>query len=289
MKRIISLAICALLILTSCTPPPDGPEPREYNAGFATLSEGYGPAVKDGVAKPPKMEYDIQYPEQQVLTIAGKTYVAELSSQYDDYVYYRCSSGGISINYSIFADTGKFASIDILGKGIKETLLQGIKTEAEYLEWIGSRLSDCGMYDLDEYVYTCKTFSGLGSTSEGFQTPDNLIGYNFTFTRYVDGIESDDVARALLYNDTLIFTAASGKFKDFDNATINKLQCRAVADSFMEDTLDDGWSFKSVELDKCMLKSRGDMVYVEYSYLVTLRDNAGDKTSTAYVIDVFLE
>ncbi len=285
---LIVLILCCGFVY-SCTETPDDPEPRKYEASYAALSQGYGPAVKDGVAKAPKMEYDIQYPEQQVLTMGGKTYVLDFSSQYENVLNYRYFSGGTSITYSIFADTGEFASISIASESIKEVLFQDIKTEAEYLEWIKSKLVDCGIDDLDEYVYNCQTLSALSGSSDGFKTPDDLIGYDFTFTRYVDGIETDDVARVFLYDNTLIFTAASGKFDDFDNATIDKLQCDAVADSFMQGTLADGWSFTSIEFDNCMLKSSGDLIYLEYSYLVELRNSTGDETSTAYVINVFLK
>ena len=290
MKKCISiiLVLCCVF-LYACTPPPDDSEFVEYAAIFATLSQGYGPAVKDGVTKSPIIESDFQLPEQQVLTIDGKTYVAEYSTQFLGKAEYQCYSNP-SITYSLFADTGKFASISLIGGTINyNKIFEEQKTEQEYLDWIRALLAEYGIDDLDEYVYTCKTFSGLGSPSEGFKTPDDLIGYDFTFTRYVDGIKTDDVVSLTIYNDSFSFSVGSGKFKDFDNAVIDKLQCRAVADSFMQDTLADGWSFTGTELDNLVLKSRGDMIYAEYSYLVTLRNSTGDEISAAYVIDVFLE
>ena len=290
MKKCISiiLVLCCVF-LYACTPPPDDSEFVEYAASFATLSQGYGPAVKDGVTKSPVVESDFQPPEQQVLTIQGSTYVLDFSGKHGNDLIYMCFSNSTSIEYTISADTGKFASINISSESIKEALFKDLNTEDEYLAWIKAKVADCGIDDLDEYVYTCETLSGVGSSSKGFKTSDDLIGYDFTFTRYVDGIETDDVARLYIYNDIITFSAGSGKFNDFDNVTINKLQCDAVADSFMQDTLADGWAFTSIELDNCMLKSSGDLIYVEYSYLVELRDSAGNKISTAYVINVFLE
>ena len=291
-KYILALIILCCTFIYSCTPPPDDIEPKNYNADYASLVQGYGPAVKEGVAKSPNVEFDFQPPEQQVLTIDGKTYVAEYSTQLLgklEYRYYSNQSNP-SITYSLFADTGKFASISLFGGTIDyNKIFEEHKTEEEYLDWIRSLLAEYGIDDLDEYTYTCETLYTSGYYSNSFSTPDNLDGYQFNFVRYVNGMKTDDTASVSIYKNSFSLVVSPGKFKDFYNATIDILQCDAVAESFMMDSLESGWSFTDIKFDGCILKSNGDLIYLEYSYLVELRDSEGRETASAYVINVYLE
>lgn len=264
MKRIISLAICALLILTSCTPPPDDPasEPVEYHVTEVKKTWG-----DDKFAAGKEIGYSYKLYENSVDSIKftlNDGRIINLRYQYtaDNCRVYEFKANGFSASLYITMDTGDLHQFSVVGGNANdfdyENIYNGLKTKSEYVERLGELALALGIDDLDSYE--CEFFTEYSKNSDSvYHFDDEFIEfpsqdkqwskYSFCFSK------QDDVVASL--TNKFYVTIGKNKFSVYidqphpyiKDSTVNIKEIKDAVEVYVRANFDPNYRVEEVMID----------------------------------------
>ena len=247
MKRIIRLAICALLILTSCTPPPDDPTPEPVEYHVSEVKKMWGDDKFNAI----KSDISIRYVEENVEPLKfelndGRKVSLRYQYTQKDSRSYKFEVDNFSIKCSIFVDTGNLSYLEISGGSQNDfdykCLLQGCESDSDAIAAINAFATMIGISDIESYE--CETFTAYrGGGDDGFfgfsHDGKEWLASTFSFKKpYAIG---DVVFNKKLYismNVDKLTVSVTREHIDTRTTKVSISEIKSAVDAFVRDNFD---------------------------------------------------